>query len=243
MGKKQDTSAQAQAAGEEHLDQKQEVEQEDLALSEMEIETLAGDIRDAMLMRIRDIKRPWTMLTEEEQTDLANGMEMAARDMTRAAVRLLTAWEWPRVVVDLGEVKIIGGDKARIEAKVVAPNYDAYRNVLGEHAGQTVMLIAVDSETFMGEKEPVQIDPNQPDLPVGEDGEDEHQDAIYIKAVDFVVHEQKASTSQVQRRLAIGYNRAVRLIERMEEEGIVSAADHVGKRTVLRKPDDKPEAA
>jgi S-DNA-T family DNA segregation ATPase FtsK/SpoIIIE len=49
----------------------------------------------------------------------------------------------------------------------------------------------------------------------------------------IVPRERKASTSFVQRHLQIGYNRAARLIERMEREGVVSPANHVGKREVL----------
>ncbi len=58
-------------------------------------------------------------------------------------------------------------------------------------------------------------------------------DALYDKAVAVVVRDRKASTSYVQRRLQIGYNRAATLIERMEEEGVISAANHAGKREVL----------
>jgi S-DNA-T family DNA segregation ATPase FtsK/SpoIIIE len=52
-------------------------------------------------------------------------------------------------------------------------------------------------------------------------------------AVDVVAREGKASTSFIQRHLQIGYNRAAKLIEQMEKEGIVSPANHVGKREVL----------
>jgi S-DNA-T family DNA segregation ATPase FtsK/SpoIIIE len=58
-------------------------------------------------------------------------------------------------------------------------------------------------------------------------------DDLYDQAVALIARERKASTSFVQRYLQIGYNRAARLIERMEAEGVVSPANHVGKREVL----------
>ena len=58
-------------------------------------------------------------------------------------------------------------------------------------------------------------------------------DALYDRAVAIVLRDRKASTSYVQRRLQIGYNRAATLIERMEEEGVISPANHAGKREIL----------
>jgi DNA segregation ATPase FtsK/SpoIIIE, S-DNA-T family len=66
-------------------------------------------------------------------------------------------------------------------------------------------------------------------------GELESGDALYDQAVALVCRERKASTSFVQRHLQIGYNRAARIIERMESEGVVSTANHVGKREVLAR--------
>jgi len=60
-------------------------------------------------------------------------------------------------------------------------------------------------------------------------------DDLYDQAVALVCRERKASTSFVQRHLQIGYNRAARIIERMESEGVVSQANHVGKREVLAR--------
>jgi S-DNA-T family DNA segregation ATPase FtsK/SpoIIIE len=68
-------------------------------------------------------------------------------------------------------------------------------------------------------------------------GEEDGQSAdnLYAQAVAVVCRERKASTSFVQRHLQIGYNRAARIIERMETEGIVTPANHVGKREVLAR--------
>ncbi len=61
-------------------------------------------------------------------------------------------------------------------------------------------------------------------------------DDLYDQAVAVVTRDRKASTSYVQRRLQIGYNRAASLIEKMEREGVVSPANHSGKREVLAGP-------
>ncbi|MCW5681466.1 MAG: DNA translocase FtsK 4TM domain-containing protein [Xanthobacteraceae bacterium] len=63
---------------------------------------------------------------------------------------------------------------------------------------------------------------------MGEEGGD-----LYERAVAIVLRDKKASTSYVQRRLQIGYNRAATLIERMEMEGVISAPNHAGKREIL----------
>jgi len=60
------------------------------------------------------------------------------------------------------------------------------------------------------------------------------KDELYNTAVEIIRTEGKASTSFLQRKLQIGYNRAARIIDVMEEEGIVSKANHVGKRDVLK---------
>jgi S-DNA-T family DNA segregation ATPase FtsK/SpoIIIE len=59
--------------------------------------------------------------------------------------------------------------------------------------------------------------------------------SLFDQAVDVVTREGKASTSFIQRHLNIGYNRAAKLIEQMEREGIVSPANHVGKREILAR--------
>jgi DNA segregation ATPase FtsK/SpoIIIE, S-DNA-T family len=70
--------------------------------------------------------------------------------------------------------------------------------------------------------------------------DDNPEDAQYRKACQIVFESQKASTSWVQRQLRIGYNSAARLIDRMEEDGFVSAPNHIGRREVLRDQHGDP---
>jgi S-DNA-T family DNA segregation ATPase FtsK/SpoIIIE len=69
--------------------------------------------------------------------------------------------------------------------------------------------------------------------PEGDVGGLEESADLYDRAVALVLRDRKASTSYIQRRLQIGYNRAASLIERMEKEGLVGAANHAGKRDIL----------
>ena len=71
------------------------------------------------------------------------------------------------------------------------------------------------------------------DLVLGLGGNTSSEDALYDQAVAIVLKDRKCSTSYIQRKLAIGYNKAARLVEQMEEEGVVSASNHVGKREIL----------
>jgi S-DNA-T family DNA segregation ATPase FtsK/SpoIIIE len=71
------------------------------------------------------------------------------------------------------------------------------------------------------------------DMVLGLGGGNDLEDALYDTAVAIVLKDRKCSTSYIQRKLAIGYNKAARLVEQMEEEGVVSPANHVGKREIL----------
>jgi S-DNA-T family DNA segregation ATPase FtsK/SpoIIIE len=71
------------------------------------------------------------------------------------------------------------------------------------------------------------------DLVLGLGGGDNSDDALYDQAVAIVARDRKCSTSYIQRKLGIGYQKAARLVEQMEDQGVVSTANHVGKREIL----------
>jgi S-DNA-T family DNA segregation ATPase FtsK/SpoIIIE len=205
---------------------------------------------------------PFIVVVIDEMADLmmVAGKEIEAAvqrlaQMARAAgVHLITATQRPSVDVITGTIK--ANFPSRISFQVTS-KIDS-RTVLGEQGaeqllGQGDMLymggggrvqrvhgpFVSDGEvekvvTFLKKQgvpeyiEQVTQEPEEaPDLDVASG------DALYDQAVAIVTRDGRASTSYVQRRLSIGYNRAARLIEQMEEQGVISPPNHAGKREVL----------
>jgi S-DNA-T family DNA segregation ATPase FtsK/SpoIIIE len=71
------------------------------------------------------------------------------------------------------------------------------------------------------------------DLVLGLGSSGQSDDVLYDQAVAVVAKDRKCSTSYIQRKLSVGYNKAAKLVEMMEDQGVVSQANHVGKREVL----------
>ncbi|MCR4281491.1 MAG: DNA translocase FtsK 4TM domain-containing protein [Bauldia sp.] len=94
-------------------------------------------------------------------------------------------------------------------------------------APEYLHAVTIDAEAESGEG-----------LDISAAGGEESSD-LYDKAVAIVLRDRKASTSYIQRRLAIGYNRAASIIEKMEQEGVVGPANHAGKREILVPEDEE----
>jgi S-DNA-T family DNA segregation ATPase FtsK/SpoIIIE len=92
-----------------------------------------------------------------------------------------------------------------------------------------------------GVTDPVEEDASVADAAFGTSSGDPEED-MYREAVAAVLRDKRPTTSYVQRVLRIGYNRAASMIERMEREGLISAADHSGKRQIVSR-DAREDAA
>ena len=178
--------------------------------------------------------------------------------MARASgIHLIVATQRPSVDVITGTIK--SNFPTRISYKVV--NKINSRTILEEQGaeqllGQGDLLITMLGDQLLRVHGPyvkteeviavvnhlkLQGEPEYLDSVTNDDEESnsislgfsESGDELYDKAVSIVCREKKASTSFIQRHLQIGYNRAARIIEKMESEGIVSPANHVGRREVL----------
>jgi S-DNA-T family DNA segregation ATPase FtsK/SpoIIIE len=71
------------------------------------------------------------------------------------------------------------------------------------------------------------------DLVLGLGSGDSSENELYDQAVAVVAKDRKCSTSYIQRKLGIGYNKAAKLVEQMEENHVITTANHVGKREIL----------
>lgn len=208
---------------------------------------------------------PYIVVVVDEMADLMlvagkeiEGAVQRLAQMARAAgIHLIMATQRPSVDVITGTIK--ANFPTRISFQVTS-KIDS-RTILGEQGaeqllGQGDMLYMAgggrisrvhgpfvkDAEVerivkyLKAQGEPNYIeniteDEEQVATPTSDGGGDE----LYRQALDLVLREGKVSTSFIQRHLQIGYNRAARIVEQMEKEGIISAANHVGKREILQR--------
>jgi S-DNA-T family DNA segregation ATPase FtsK/SpoIIIE len=190
--------------------------------------------------------------------DIEGAVQRLAQMARAAGIHLITATQRPSVDVITGTIK--ANFPTRISFQVTS-KIDS-RTILGEQGaeqllGQGDMLYMAGGGRIMRVHGPFVTDEEvekivrflkkqgvpeylgaiteEADEEEGEGGQagGDSGDSLYDQAVAIVLRDGKASTSYIQRRLSIGYNRAATLIERMEEEGVVGPANHAGKREIL----------
>jgi S-DNA-T family DNA segregation ATPase FtsK/SpoIIIE len=193
--------------------------------------------------------------------DIEGAVQRLAQMARAAGIHLIMATQRPSVDVITGTIK--ANFPTRISFQVTS-KIDA-RTILGEQGaeqllGQGDMLYMAgggrvtrlhgpfvsdqeveDVAKFLRDQgEPQYLDEVTAAPDEEEDGEEGAYggsgDDLYDQAVAVVTRDRKASTSYIQRRLQIGYNRAASLIEKMEREGVVGPANHAGKRDILAGP-------
>jgi len=212
---------------------------------------------------------PYIVVVVDEMADLmliaGKDVEMAIQrlsQMARAAgVHLIMATQRPSVDVVTGTIK--ANFPTRISFQVTS-KIDS-RTILGDQGaeqllGQGDMLYMTGGGRitrihgpFVSDEEVERVvnflkeqgEPNYLEQITAEDDDvfsllpDGEADDLYAQAVGLIRREGKASTSFIQRHLQIGYNRAARIMDQMEADGLVSPANHVGKREVLIGESDK----
>ena len=198
------------------------------------------------------------MVAGKEVENLVQRLAQMAR---ASGIHLVTATQRPSVDVITGTIK--ANFPSRLSYKV-ASKFDS-RTILNEMGAEQLLgsgdmlflenganlkrlhggfiseaeiekvVRSIKEQAVFDQKNEIAFNENSKDDSMVFSFDDGEVDVLYSKAVNIVVEQQKVSTSYIQRYLQIGYNRAARIIEKMEEEGIISEANNAGKRYVLKK--------
>lgn len=206
--------------------------------------SLVSNVRDILMSRRRNQveAKTWSMLNEAEQQDEITSMQELAKDLVGKVVEVVA--EKGLVCAHVAIQKFaVDVDKGIVQITSSGYASDQMLTDLAHSKGKVAKLTVVDERQFNEKSTLLVADKDQPSLlPDDEDGaagENDHvsDEDMYARAVALVKSDGKCSTSYIQRKLAIGYNKAAKFIERMEAEGIVSAANDVGKREIIEGDD------
>jgi S-DNA-T family DNA segregation ATPase FtsK/SpoIIIE len=178
------------------------------------------------------------MATQRPSVDVITGT-IKANFPTRISFQVISKFDSRTILGEQGAEQLLGmgdmlfmqggGRITRVHGPFVSDEevekVVAYLREQGEPAYLDDVTEPVDSNTIVGDADPL--------APSGLLGSSDSDKSLFDQAVAVVAREGKASTSFIQRHLNIGYNKAAKLIEQMEKEGIVGTANHVGKREIL----------
>ena len=171
--------------------------------------------------------------TQRPSVDVITGT-IKANFPSRISFRVASRFDSRTILNEMGAEQLLGsGDMLFLENGA---------NITRLHGGYIseseieAVVNHIKSQSVNEIKKDITIEETNPqsqDLDLGFDNK--NVDELYEKALSIIIEQQKVSTSFIQRYLQIGYNRAARMIEKMEEDGYISEPSHAGKRSVLKK--------
>ena len=131
---------------------------------DLQVETLSGDIRDSLLTHLRDMKSGWAMMGERDQRAKIGIVERAAEDLVRKVVNLVSGTQYPEIEATVGPVKLDKGVEIKLATVDTVENITA----LAKHGKARAVLVLVDPKIFYGEREPAEVDPDEPTMDMPE---------------------------------------------------------------------------
>lgn len=216
-------------------------------------ELLVHDLVNAGLFELKNLHSPYGKLNEGQQQEVIDRLTEAAEKAAHNAISIISSRNVSTIEVTMKEVKF---NSKQLTLTSIVDAKDPNRHDLIDSAGRLCLLVMAPDDYADG-LDFIQPDRDQRDLPLHSseltgslfdqrrndpdepDGEHEpvfvghDQDPLYSEAVAFVLDTRRPSISAVQRHLKVGYNRAARMLDWMEAQGIVSPVDSNGGREVL----------
>lgn len=199
---------------------------------------VAGKDVEATVQRLAQMARAAgihvVMATQRPSVDVITGT-IKANFPTRISFRVTSKIDSRTILGEMGAEQLLGmGDMLYMAGGTqVTRVHGAF--VSDEEVEEVVKFVKAQGapEYVKSVTEEPEEGFDSPFIPNSGGGGSNSGNELYDKAVDIILRDRKVSTSYVQRRLKIGYNRAATLIEEMEENGVISAPNHAGKREVL----------
>ncbi len=170
--------------------------------------------------------------TQRPSVDVITGT-IKANFPSRISYKVASKFDSRTILNEMGAEQLLGsGDMLFLE------NGGNIKRLHGGFVSETEVervVTSIKNQATFDYKKEISLDEIDNITSLEKDLVSDNQDELYSKAVDVIVSQQRVSTSYIQRYLQIGYNRAARIIEKMEEDGIISEANNAGKRHVLKK--------
>ncbi len=197
---------------------------------------VAGKEVESLVQRLAQMARASGIhlitATQRPSVDVITGT-IKANFPSRISYKVSSKFDSRTILNEMGAEQLLGsGDMLFLEnGGIIKRLHGGY---VSEDEVEKVVSYIKKQATFDYKKE-ISLTEEELSSSSNEDLISSNNDDLYGKAVDIVVKQQKVSTSYIQRYLQIGYNRAARIVEKMEEDGIISEANNAGKRYVLKK--------
>ncbi len=197
---------------------------------------VAGKEVESLVQRLAQMARASGIhlitATQRPSVDVITGT-IKANFPSRISYKVSSKFDSRTILNEMGAEQLLGsGDMLFLENGGITKRL--HGGFVSEDEVDRVVTHIKKQATFDYKNE---ISFSEEELPpkTGEDLISSNNDDLYGKAVEIVIKQQRVSTSYIQRYLQIGYNRAARIVEKMEEDGIISEANNAGKRHVLKK--------
>lgn len=207
---------------------------------ELAAEHLGKSMLEKCLEEMKAMPHVWQKMTEAQQREVLERLRATITTTVGVAIHTLRSAGAEFVPVHVDQLT------AKKDMKLTLSVTDKKHHIL-EHVNKGAILILEDPDLYLKKMEEVTADPDQPELEIGDENSvktgtvvdlksknnDTDSDPLYSHAIEYVESNKNLTISALQRHLRIGYNRAARLLETMELDGIVSACKANGMRVLL----------
>ena len=197
---------------------------------------VAGKEVESLVQRLAQMARASGIhliaATQRPSVDVITGT-IKANFPSRISFRVASRFDSRTILNEMGAEQLLGsGDMLFLENGANITRL--HGGFVSEKEIESVVHHIKSQSNFNSQKD-ITLEENKTDKTLELEFSNKDVDELYDKAISIVLDQQKVSTSFIQRYLQIGYNRAARIVEKMEEDGYISEPSHAGKRNVLKK--------